>query len=114
VNECSSDAQDVEVVDTLPLSPDTKKVIYEFDTAGCSHDSSTNVLTCPFGTLAAGDSMTFDVHIHTKGNLGVITNTAEVFSSTTDPDSSSNVTTTDVNVRGGHGDPGGPGGGRER
>jgi uncharacterized repeat protein (TIGR01451 family) len=104
-NQGPSDAQDVQVVDTLPLSPETKKVIYIFDNAGCAHDESTNVLTCDFGTLAAGDVWTFDVHIQTKGNLGEITNTAEASTSTLDPDGTNDVDTADILVQGGSAKP---------
>jgi uncharacterized repeat protein (TIGR01451 family) len=112
-NAGPSDAQDVVVVDTLPLSPDTKKIVFEFDSSGvCVLDASINVLTCPFGTLPSGEQIDFEIHISTKGRVDVITNTMEVSSSTTDPDTSNNISTKDVIVQGSTGDPGGPGGGR--
>ena len=96
-----ADAEDVVVVETLPLSPDTQRIVYVFDAGGCAVDESTNVLTCGFGTLPARGQLSFDVHIHVRGNPGVITDKAEVRSSTKDPDSSNNTATKDILVQGG-------------
>ncbi len=49
-----------------------------------------------------------------KGNLGTITNTATVTSTTTDPDLSNNTVTKDVIVGGGTDGQGGPKPGRGR
>lgn len=100
-NHGPSDARDVIVVDTLPLSPETRKVIYVFDSAGCAVDESTNVLTCEFGTLPAEDELSFEIHIQVRGSLGLITNTAEVTTGTRDPNAWNNSTTKDILVGGG-------------
>ncbi len=98
-----SDAQAVEVIDVLPLSPDTKKVIYQLDSGGCAHDASTNVLTCPLGVLAAGATVSFEVHIDVKGSLGIITNDVTVSTTTFDPDLSNNAASKDALVEGSNG-----------
>ena len=97
-NTGPSDAQDVVVVDTLPLSPDTQPVNYVFDTGGCMLDSDTNILTCDLGTLSAGSELSFDIFIETVGGLGVILNTAEVTTGTSDPDLMNNRTVKAVYV----------------
>lgn len=89
VNPGPSDAQNVVVVDDLPLNP--KKGEYLFDSGGCSYDESAHELTCTLGTLAAGGNVTFDIHINLKGNVGEISNVVDVSSSTADPDSSNNT-----------------------
>ncbi|OGS50949.1 MAG: hypothetical protein A3K65_03810 [Euryarchaeota archaeon RBG_16_68_12] len=99
VNHGPSDARDVVVVNTLPLSPDTNKVRYLFDTAGCAVDGN-NVLTCAFGTIKAGGSATFEVFIETSGRLGVITYFASVSSSSFDPDLTTNAAAKSVVVTG--------------
>jgi uncharacterized repeat protein (TIGR01451 family) len=112
INHGPSDAQDVSVLDTLPET--SKKVIYVFDTANgaCAYDKPTHTVSCDFGTLSAGATISFDIHIQTKGRLDVITNVVVVSTSTTDPDTSNNTATKDMLVKGGSDKPGGPGGGR--
>jgi uncharacterized repeat protein (TIGR01451 family) len=112
INHGPSDAQNVTVIDTLP--DPQKKVIFVFETSNgpCAYVESTHTVECDFGTLAAGASVSFDIHIQTKGNLGTITNTATVSSTTTDPDLSNNTASKDMLVQGGSDKPGGPGGGR--
>lgn len=121
-NAGPSDAQNVVAVDTLPLSGTSKqgKVVFVFETSNgaCSVDAD-NVITCECSattpewcTLPAGDTISFDVHVQTKGNLGTITNAVEVSSDTTDPNSVNDADTKDVIVDGGSGKTGGPGGGR--
>ncbi|MFC1714883.1 hypothetical protein ACFL6S_14540 [Candidatus Poribacteria bacterium] len=100
-----SDAQDVVIVDTLPAPK--KKVIYKFDTGGCTYDKGAHTLTCNVGTLGAGEEFSFDIHVVTKGSLGIITNTAMVSSSTGDSIPGNNTATKDVKTEGGLPTPGG-------
>ncbi len=86
-NNGSSDAQNVVVTDTLPLV----KVKFLFDTVGCAGPNNAGELTCALGTLAAGASTSFNVHVALKGNPGEITNTAEVASDTNDPNGANDV-----------------------
>jgi uncharacterized repeat protein (TIGR01451 family) len=90
-NHGSSDAQDVVVIDALPLSPDTASIHYVFDTGACSVDLAVNVLTCNLGTVLAGTTVSFHIYITTTRNLGLITDTATVSTSTFDPDVSNNA-----------------------
>jgi uncharacterized repeat protein (TIGR01451 family) len=121
-NAGPSDAQNVVAVDTLPLSGTSKqdKVVFVFETSNgaCSVDGN-NVITCECSgatpewcTLPAGDTISFDIHVQTKGNLGTITNAVEVSSDTADPNPVNDADTKDVIVQGGSGKTGGPGGGR--
>jgi uncharacterized repeat protein (TIGR01451 family) len=97
----SSDAQNVVVVDIFPST--SKKLVYVFDNSNgaCSYDEVAHQLTCSVGTLAAGSSWSAEVHMKTKGKLGLITNTATVSSTTADPNGSNNTDTKDVIVGGG-------------
>jgi uncharacterized repeat protein (TIGR01451 family) len=125
-NHGPSDAQNVMVVDTLPLSgaKEQKKVVYLFETSNgaCTHDLATNVVTCEcvassppqWCTLPAGESISFEILVDTKGNLGTITNNVVVSSDTTDPNGLNDEANKDMLVQGGTGNPGGPGGGRRR
>jgi len=97
-NNGPSDAQDVVVFDDLPLS--SKKVRYVFDTDTCVYAEATNDLTCSLGTIAAGSAVSFEITVEVKGNLGMITNTATVSSSTTDPVGANNTASKTVLVRG--------------
>lgn len=108
INHGGSDAQNVVVVDTLPEDP--KKVVYVFDTGNgaCSYHESTHSVTCDFGTLAAGDSLTVKIYVQARGSLGVITNTVEVTATTVDPDTSNNTARKDLLVHGGSDRPGDP------
>ncbi|TLZ53302.1 MAG: DUF11 domain-containing protein [Methanobacteriota archaeon] len=90
-NHGSSDAQDVVVVDALPLSPSTAAVHYVFDTGGCGVDLTVNVLTCDLATIAAGTTVSFHIYISTTRNLDIITDTATVGTSTFDPDLTNNA-----------------------
>jgi hypothetical protein len=89
---------------------------YVFDTGdgACTYDESTHKVTCNFGTLPAGATISVQTFVDPKGNLGVITNTANVSTTTTDPNSSNDTARKDMLVNGGGGKPGGPGGGRGR
>ncbi len=69
---------------------------------------------CTEPVLAAGDFVTFSIQVRAKGNLGNITNTAVVESTTTDPDGGNNSDSLLMTVQGGTGDKGGPGGNRGR
>jgi uncharacterized repeat protein (TIGR01451 family) len=106
-NMGSSDAQNVQVTDVLP----TQKHDFLLDTAGCS-GGETGTLTCDLGTIAAGDSTAFNVHIKMKGASGVIVDTASVTTSTTDPDLVNNTDVLENLVKGGTQEGGGSGPGQ--
>jgi len=107
-----SDALNVVVVDTLPVTP--KKVIVEFVSENCTYDEVAHEVTCTEPVLQYGSSVTFDIQVTTKGNLGEILNTATVSSDTADPDTANNTDDLLMVVSGGTGNPGGGGGGGGR
>jgi uncharacterized repeat protein (TIGR01451 family) len=102
-NSGPSDAQDVFVIDDLPLTP--KKIIYVMDSGNgaCAYSEGTHQVTCDFGTLAAGESVSVDIGVDARGSVRRITNVASVFSSTDDGDSSNNTATKEVRIKGGPG-----------
>jgi uncharacterized repeat protein (TIGR01451 family) len=103
-NNGSSDAQDVVVTDVLP----TENHDYLHDTAFCTGGPS-GTATCELGTIPAGGSSAFNLHIKMKGASGSITNTVDVVSSTTDPDLSNNNDVLENLVQGGTSEGGGSG-----
>jgi uncharacterized repeat protein (TIGR01451 family) len=102
-NNGPSDAQGVQVVDTLPLTP--KKIVYLFDTGNgsCSYAKSTHKLTCTVGTLAAGASWSVDIYVDARGSVGTISNNATVTSGTSDPNAGNNSVRKDIKIKGGPG-----------
>ncbi len=59
-------------------------------------DTTVNVLTCSFGTLLAGATLSFNIYITTNRNLGLITDNATVSTSTADPDLTNNADSVSV------------------
>lgn len=104
----SSDAQNVVITDTLPLSGAAQqdKVEHVFNSLGCPIDEL-NVITCSIGTVPANQVAFVDIHVQVSGNLGVITNVADITSTTTDPNLVNNSASNDVIVEGGAARPGG-------
>jgi uncharacterized repeat protein (TIGR01451 family) len=96
-NSGPSDAQNVQVVDTLP---EMKQAEYVSDTGGCIFQAP-KTLTCGIGTLAAGASKDFYVYVSVKGAQGDVTNVATASSSTNDPNAANNTATKTVSVKGG-------------
>jgi hypothetical protein len=94
----------VVVTDTLPSANHN----YLFDTQECTGGPS-GTATCDLGTIPAGTSKAFNIHIKVKGNAGVISNTADVVSSTSDPDLVNNSDTLENLIAGGTGESGGGG-----
>jgi uncharacterized repeat protein (TIGR01451 family) len=92
-NAGPSDATNVVVTDTLPVG-----VNFVSSTAGCT---GTTVLTCNLGTLVNGASTSFNVTVGVPANYlssrsettAVISQTAAVTSSTTDPNLGNNTAT---------------------
>lgn len=97
-----SDAEDVQIVDTLPGG-------VQYDSFGsvdagttCSLSGST--VTCNLGTILEGDTHQLTLKVTPTIDEGTITNSATVDSSTEDPiptnndDSASTTVTTDVNL----------------
>jgi uncharacterized repeat protein (TIGR01451 family) len=100
-----SDAQNVVVIDNLPV---TKQALYRFDTANCTKSGLT--LTCNLGTMPAGSTESFNVYVTVKGNKGVVDNNVSVDSKptlsppiddTADPISQNNTSLWRVLIMGG-------------
>jgi uncharacterized repeat protein (TIGR01451 family) len=106
-NTGPSDALDVVVGDDLPLDP--QKIVYVMDSGNgaCAYDEGTHNVTCNFGTLPADDSVSVDIIVDARGSVRRITNVANTTTSTTDPDSSNNMASKEIRVKGDAGD-GGP------
>ena len=100
-NTGPSDALDVVMVDDLPLNPRKIEYFYDSGNGACAYDEASHTVTCNFGTLSNGDSISVDIYVKTKGNLGLITNVATVTTTSFDPDLSDNTDTKIVLVRGG-------------
>jgi M6 family metalloprotease-like protein/uncharacterized repeat protein (TIGR01451 family) len=87
-NNGPSDAQSVVVTDTLP-----SEVTYSgVSTTLGSCSQASGVATCTLGTMTPGASATVTIATDVPlGIYGALQNQAEVFSSTTDPDTGNNV-----------------------
>ena len=95
-----SDALDVVVVDTLPLT--AKKIKVPFVSENCVYTKSTNIVTCTLQqSLAAGATASFIIDIQPMGSIREITNRATVTSITADPKSSNNYDELKMVVKGG-------------
>ena len=96
-----SDAQNVVVVDELPLND--KKMTVQFMTPGCTYDPGTHDVTCTTATLPFGTSVVHEIQVQIRGSVGNIVNRATVTSSTTDPVPGNNTDTVNNVVKGGTG-----------
>lgn len=86
-----SDAQDVTVLDQLPLRPD--KVGVESLPSACTYDSGQDhVITCTADSLAAGGTLVFPIKLKVRAE-GELVNTATVSSTTPDPNPENNTST---------------------
>ena len=81
------------MVDTLPAG-----VTFVSASAGCA-EAPVGTVTCTIGTLAAGAQVNLSIEVSVNASTkGTITNSAQVSSTTTDPDSSNNTATQDTQV----------------
>lgn len=96
-----SDAQNVVVVDTLPLN--NKKMIVQFMSPNCSYNPATHRITCTTPTLTAGTAVTFEIQVQIKGSVGNITNVVNVTSDTADPNAVNNRDVVNNVIQGGTG-----------
>jgi uncharacterized repeat protein (TIGR01451 family) len=87
VNNGPSDAQNVQVSETLPAN------VSLVSTSGCAEDPSA-VPQCSLGSLAAGASSSYVVNVMVDPSAtGVLSNTVTVGSDSTDPDNSNDSDT---------------------
>ena len=95
-----SDAQNVVVVDTLPLTKKQVKYIFDSADGACVYDGDLHAMTCDFGTLSAGDQVTFHVYVKVKtSSKKPFTNLATVESTTFDPDLTNNTAREDLTLK---------------
>ncbi|MGH9870003.1 MAG: M12 family metallo-peptidase [Candidatus Polarisedimenticolia bacterium] len=100
-----SDAQNVVVTDPLPWT--ASKLVVQTVSVGCTYNAGTHTVTCNAGTVAFGQTATFEIQAVGKGSLGTMNNTATVTSSTTDPVAGNNSDTVATTIKGGTGRKGG-------
>jgi uncharacterized repeat protein (TIGR01451 family) len=95
-NNGPSDALAVVVNDNLPV---LKQATYKSDTGGCTRNATPpTVLTCSMGIIPAFTSKSFNVYELINGSRGLVSNTASVASSTTDPNLTNNNSTRTVTI----------------
>ncbi|MFC7247636.1 hypothetical protein ACFQO7_34670 [Catellatospora aurea] len=86
-----SDAQNITVLDSLPLRPD--KVGVESLPSACTYDSGQDhVITCTADSLAAGSTLVLPIKLKVRAE-GELVNTATVSSTTPDPNPDNNTST---------------------
>jgi uncharacterized repeat protein (TIGR01451 family) len=96
-----SDAQNITVVDHLPLDP--KKLAVQFVSPQCTYVTATHTVTCTAATLPAGATATFVIEAQAQGSVRTIQNSATLTSTTPDPVAGNNVNDVTVVVKGGTG-----------
>ena len=95
-----SDAQNVVVTDPLPFDPKKLKVV--FVSQNCAYNQGTHTVTCTVaGPLPYGQFASFIIDVQSAGNLGTLSNTASLTSSTTDPTASNNSDVVQLIIKGG-------------
>jgi uncharacterized repeat protein (TIGR01451 family) len=102
-NDGPSVAREVVMVDELPLDP--KKIVYIMDSGNgvCTYDEAAHDVTCEYGDMDAGESISVDIVVDVKGSVRRIANIAHVSSSTFDPDVEDNYVVKEVLIKGGPG-----------
>ena len=96
-----SDAQNVTVVDKLPLDP--KKLVVQYVSPQCAYDKATHTVTCTAATVPAGATVTFVIEAQAQGSVRTIQNSATLTSTTPDPATGNNTDDVTIVVKGGTG-----------
>jgi uncharacterized repeat protein (TIGR01451 family) len=94
-----SDAQNVVVVDPLPVT--AKKLVVTFVSEDCLYDQGSHTVTCTTPTLAAGDFVVHEIEATPRGRLRLIRNEVDVSTDTLDPIIGNNSDYFDLVVGGG-------------
>lgn len=96
-----SDAQNVVVVDTLPLT--NRKLVVQYVSPQCVYTKATHSVRCTAATIPAGVSVTFVIEAQVQGTVGTILNTAQVSSTTADLTTANNTNAASIVIKGGTG-----------
>jgi hypothetical protein len=96
-----SDAQNIVVTDTLPLTP--KKLVVQYLSPQCTYTQATHSVRCTAGTIPAGASVTFVIEAQVQGSVGTILNTSRVSSTTFDATLANNTNAASIVIKGGTG-----------
>jgi uncharacterized repeat protein (TIGR01451 family) len=96
-NDGPSDAKNVVVTDDLPILKQDR-LFWLPGPPMCTKPDGGTLLTCTYGTIAAGTIKQIMVSIIYKGSRGIVSNTAEVTAATSDPDLSNNSSTKTILV----------------
>jgi len=96
-----SDAKNVQVVDTLPLT--NKKLVLQYVSPQCTYNSATHQVTCHAANVPAGATATFVIEAQVQGSVGLITNSATMTSTTPDPVAANNSNAASLVMKGGTG-----------
>jgi uncharacterized repeat protein (TIGR01451 family) len=98
-----SDAQNIVVMDNLPLDP--KKLTVQFVSPQCVYSKTTvpHSVRCTAATVPAGATVTFVIEAQVQGSVGNILNSATVSSSTPDPVTTNNRNDVTLVMKGGTG-----------
>jgi uncharacterized repeat protein (TIGR01451 family) len=96
-----SDAQNITVVDRLPLDP--KKLVVQYVSPQCTYVRATHTVTCTAATVPAGATVQFVIEAQIQGSVGTILNSATLTSSTPDPVSANNTNAVTLVMKGGTG-----------
>ena len=96
-----SDAKNVVVTDTLPLT--NKKLIVQYVSPQCTYVKATHKVTCTAANVPAGATVTFVIEAQIQGSVGTILNTATLTSTTPDPVTANNTNAASIVMKGGTG-----------
>jgi uncharacterized repeat protein (TIGR01451 family) len=91
-NNGPSDAQGVAMTDDLPIKKQDRVFVFSFGSA-CARPPGGTLLTCSMGTIPAGGSKIIMIALELKGSRGIVSNTADASTTTTDPDLTNNSST---------------------
>jgi uncharacterized repeat protein (TIGR01451 family) len=96
-NNGPSSATGVTLTDVLPGGTNFTATS---TTAGtCAYDSGTKTASCSIGTLSSGNTATITLDVAIKGKPKSVANTASVSSTTNDPNTANNSSTTTVTLK---------------
>jgi hypothetical protein len=94
-NNGPSDAQGVVVVDDLPIRHNDR--VFWSNPFSCTKPADSTTLTCNIGTVGAGETKVVTrIIVQFRGSRGIVSNTADVSTTTFDPNLVNNSSTLEV------------------